>query len=346
MTRIGMNPARNRLSNYQPARVTVAVLVYIPFLEGYFSGRLDVLKLCLDSILKNTRMPFDLLIFDNGCCREVKTYLSELQEEGSIQFLITAQENIGKIGALKLIFNITPGELVAYSDDDTFFYPGWLSEQVKLLDAFPRTGMVSGWVVRSDFGGNIQSNLLLAKEDEKTQISRGRFIPEAWIIEWAESTGRDPKQYLDDFSNQEDIILERCDCRAFAASNHAQFISPRLVITQFLKGKWSGRLMGDMYELDNMVDEAGYLRIATVERTTKHIGNVVTQAMFHEASSFSITADRFEPTHFGRTQVGLWKWLSGLRPVRWLMQGLYNRLFWLLSEETGDWLAADKGSKK
>ena len=34
-----MNPARNRVTNYHPARVTVAILVYLPHLTGYFVTR-------------------------------------------------------------------------------------------------------------------------------------------------------------------------------------------------------------------------------------------------------------------------------------------------------------------
>ena len=70
-----MNPARHRVSDYTPARVTVAMLVYLPHLTGYFKHRFDVVKLSVASLLNNTSLDNDLLVFDNGSCEEVKTWL-------------------------------------------------------------------------------------------------------------------------------------------------------------------------------------------------------------------------------------------------------------------------------
>ena len=66
MSRIGMNPARGKYSDYRPANVTVAILVHVPHLAGYFEHRLEVVKICLKSILQHTRSPMDLLVFNNG----------------------------------------------------------------------------------------------------------------------------------------------------------------------------------------------------------------------------------------------------------------------------------------
>ena len=75
MTRIGINPARGKLSGYQPARVTVAVLTYLPDLSGYFESRLQVLQLVFASLLAHTSLPYDLLVFDNGSCQSAVDYL-------------------------------------------------------------------------------------------------------------------------------------------------------------------------------------------------------------------------------------------------------------------------------
>ena len=47
--RIGQNPAKFVKEVAQPARVTVAVLNYIPFQSGFYAEALDVLKVCLES---------------------------------------------------------------------------------------------------------------------------------------------------------------------------------------------------------------------------------------------------------------------------------------------------------
>ena len=73
--RVGQNPAKAMQDVVQPAPVTVAVVTYIPMIGGYYEESLDVLKLCLGSILKNTQMEFDLMVFDNASCPEVRAYL-------------------------------------------------------------------------------------------------------------------------------------------------------------------------------------------------------------------------------------------------------------------------------
>jgi len=100
MTRIGINPARGKQSAYHPAKITVAMLSYIPHLEGYFRHRLDVLKLALASLEAHTEISHDLLVFDNGSCKPVVDYLRFLRGEGIIDYLLLSRRNLGKIGAI------------------------------------------------------------------------------------------------------------------------------------------------------------------------------------------------------------------------------------------------------
>ena len=71
MPRKGQNPAKKIEKVAKPERVTVALITYIPFLHGYYQHSLDVLEVCLDSILANTTFPYDVLVFDNASCPEV-----------------------------------------------------------------------------------------------------------------------------------------------------------------------------------------------------------------------------------------------------------------------------------
>jgi len=319
--------------------VNVAVLVYIPYLTGYFEHRLEVLKLCLLSIQKHTESPYDLLVFDNGSCEEVKAYLCDLQEAGVIQYLLTSSENVGKIGAFKIMFEAAPGEVIAYSDDDIFFYPGWLSAHLELLDGFPNVGMVSGCAVRTLFDHGVSSNLELARQDPEVHLIKGQNIPESWEIDWAESYGRDIDAHRLAFQELEDIQIEGFGLKAFAIANHNQFVTPKSVITQFIPDKWSGRLMGQMNELDVAVDEGGYLRLSTLDRTTRHMGNMISSGMANEAKNLGLSVEATDVRYSVVKQKGILNRLIRWRPVRWFIQGLYNRLFWLLSDQTGSWLA-------
>jgi glycosyltransferase involved in cell wall biosynthesis len=345
VTRIGMNPARNRLSQYRPARVTVAMLVYLPHLTGYFEHRLDVVKLSMASLLSGTQGEYDLLVFDNGSSDEVKEWLQELQGSGAIRYLITSAENIGKLGALRVIAGAAPGELIAYTDDDTFFYPGWLQAHVDLFDHFLNVGMVSGSPERTLFDHGIQANLAYAEARDSVRLSYGKRIPEQWEREWAFALGKDADEFASQVESLDDIILELNGVEAFATACHNQFLSPRSVLQEFLQREWSGRLMGGLNEFDNVIDAAGYLRITTRERTTRLIGNVLGPEIMAEARRIGIPSDlhAWKGRDSGQDGIG-WR-IARWKPVRWFLQGLYNRLFWLLAGQTGGWVGEQPDEK-
>jgi hypothetical protein len=331
-----MNPARHRKTEYEPQRVTIAMLIYLPHLSGYFKHRFDVLKLSIGSLLKNTIHPFDFLVFDNDSCKEVKKYLRDLVENGHVRYLLTSGENIGKLGALRLISGAIPGEVLAYTDDDTFFYPGWLGAHLEILDSFPNVGMISGSPERTLFDHGISSNLEYAAKNDDVTLSYGKTIPEQWEREWAISLGKDVSKYLTEVRELEDLILIQGGERAYATACHNQFVMPKAVAVEFLQKEWSGRLMGGMNELDNSVDEAGLLRLTTLDRTTRLIGNLVSPEMKDEALKHSIDIRAAGLKRGPHRRRGLVR----SKPVRWLLQGIYNRLFGLLSDQSGGWYSS------
>src|SRR5574338_600925 len=148
--RIGQNPAKYVKEVAKPARITVAVLNYIPFLSGFYADALEVLKVCLESIRASADLPCDLLVFDNGSCEEARQYLLDEHQAGRIQFLLLSEKNLGKGGAWNIILSGSPGEIVAYTDSDAYFYPGWLSRSVQILETYPNAGMVTARPFRTN----------------------------------------------------------------------------------------------------------------------------------------------------------------------------------------------------
>jgi hypothetical protein len=336
-----MNPARNRISNYKPARVTVAAIVYLPHLTGYFQNRLEVVRLSFETLFENTLEPYDLLVFDNASCDEVKSYLGSLQAQGRIRYLLSSSENIGKLGALRLISGAAPGELIAYADDDTFFYPGWLRAHLEIYDHFPDVGMVSGSPERSLFDHGIQTNLDRASTNLEFELSFGRRIPEDWEREWATALGKDVQAYLMEIEDLDDIVLSFRGKDAYATACHNQFLSPKAVLDMHLQGGWTGRLMGGLNEFDEAIDDSGLLRLTTMDRTTKLIGNVVSPEMATEARKFGVEVGRRVWQAREGESRGLLQRMTRGGPLRWLLQGLYNRLFWILSGQSGEWVELD-----
>lgn len=332
MARVGMNPAKLKQSSYRPARVTAAVMVHIPNFVGYFEHRFQVLQTCLHSIRANTDVPFDLMVLDNASAPEVQDYLRDQLRQGQIQFLLHSEKNLGKLGGLEILFQSAPGEIVAYSDDDFYFLPGWLEAQLAVLDGYPDVGMVSGYVIPSFFSeGRVSSTIEFAKENQEVKMKIGRFIPDRWIEDWAISTGREPESALLASGDLQETILEYRGIEAFAAANHDQFLAPKRVIQKALPGEWSGRLMGGMIELDERINQAGYLRLSTRERTTQHLGNQLSSSLTSELPGIDGRSMRHQLPRRGLNPLA--KRFVQWAPVRAIILGLYSRLFRLVHPE-------------
>jgi glycosyltransferase involved in cell wall biosynthesis len=339
MTRIGINPARGKVTDRLPAPVTVAVLTYLPNLAGYFEQRLEVLKLVLASLNAHTAPEHELYVFDNGSCKTVVDYLVELRQAGIIDCLLLSQRNLGKIDALRILFSAAPGEVIAYNDDDIFFYPGWLEAHLEVLQNFPRVGMVSGAPVRNA-AGHARKSLERLQEQGAAglSVSHERRIPDDWETDWAASTGRDPQAHLQATREQTDLVLrmQKADgrgvCEAIGAANHFQFVAPKQAILQALPGTWTGKLMGSMIELDEAIDNLGYLRLSTAKRYTRHLGNSLSEAVRREAGEMGLQVELGsqpvspKPAYRGRKR----HWLLRIPGSRKVFVAIYNRLFDIL----------------
>lgn len=327
MGRYGISPARGRTTSYRPERVTACVLTYIPELEGFYRHRMSVLQVCLESLLANTEVPFDLLVFDNGSCAEVVDYLQSLKDAGEIDMLLLSAKNLGKIGALQLMFQAAPGELIAYCDDDILFYPGWLEAQLAVYEAFPNAGLVSGAPVRNAVHHASDSNRAFIESDfPGLQVSEGRWIPETWERDWAISTGRDPEKYLEETCDQPDMRLTLNCVDAYPAANHFQYLAPRRVLLEAMPEDWTGKLMGHMIEFEEAIDRQGVLRLSTTERYVRHIGNVVSPELAEEVGGMGIGVGG---SAFTRRENHRWIYkIPGMRRVlNWVYGKLYELLY-------------------
>jgi hypothetical protein len=330
MPRIGINPSRGQTLDFAPARTTVAVLVYAPHQAGYFENRLDVTRMTIESILANTQEPFDLLVFDNGSCPEMVAYLQSLHEQGKIDILILSKRNIGKLNALKIIFNSAPGEIVAYTDDDVFHLPGWLGAHLAVIDTFPNVGAVTGFYIRQRVAMSSDSTVAFANQPEM-DVKRGDLIPKKWEEEYVVNTGRTWEHYESEVAGIEDMIVTYHGLEAWVSAHHYQMVCPKRVVQEVLAEMmpegWSDRVMGRMVELDDRMDAKGYLRFCTREQTVRLMGNAISDevADLAQQAGLSVRAAAVDAE-----QKGLMHRLAQVKWVRYVMQGIVNRIYkWL-----------------
>lgn len=319
--RVGQNPAKAIDHVAQPARITAAVVSYIPFLGGYYTESLEVLKACLGSLRANADLPFDLLVFDNASCPEVRAYLSAAHQAGEIQFLVLSDKNIGKGGAWNFIFSAAPGEILAYADSDIYFFPGWLSAQVQALETFPEAGMVTGLPLWSPAEFST-STVRWAEENPAVQIERGHLL--SWEDYWrhSRSLGSDPEKARAHYEGCEDIRLLYQGQRYYVGAGHFQFVARRSVLQQVLPIP-SQRPMGQVRSLDIALNEKGYLRLSTEQWWVQHLGNTL-QGLPEGAPTARVAQPANARPAARPHSLTAWK------PARRVLLWLYDRLFTIL----------------
>ncbi len=94
----------------------------------------------IDSVLAQTTQDYELIVVDDGSTDQTKEVLATY--EGKIRYFY--QSNAGISAARNRGIAEANGEYVAFLDSDDYWAPEKLAEQVKILDAKPKVGIVYG----------------------------------------------------------------------------------------------------------------------------------------------------------------------------------------------------------
>lgn len=319
MSRKGQNPAKFVNQVAKPERITVAVLNFIPFISGFYSEMPQVLAACLESIWKHTDLPHDLMVFDNGSCPEIVEYLVQAREEGKIQYLILSEKNLGKGGAWNIMLEAAPGELIAYCDNDVYFYPGWLSNTVRVLEAFPNVGMVTSRPFRTD--EHLSSTTVeWAQATTGATLQRGDFVPWEVFRDFEMSLGNSEEWARERYQSEvKDIRVAYQGNIAHVGASHWQFLARKSTLRQFLPFDMS-RPMGQVRHLDEAMNRAGLLRLMTAEPYAQNMSNRT-----------DLAPDLTRPAK--KTNLTLKKRLLNLRLVKAALLRLHQAIFQVYYEE-------------
>lgn len=271
--RVGNNPNRAyRADKFEP--VILAVITHLPNEKGYHSERMEVVKTCLTSMTEHAGMPYSLAIWDNGSCNELRTWIKDTLKPS----VFVESVNVGKTtGRTSLMRMFSPDKIISYCDDDMYFYPNWLKPQIALLQHFPNVACVTGYPVRTSFRWGNDHTLAWARANAK--VEEGKFIPQTWENDFAESIGRDPEEHRKMTKHDLDRMIIYRGVKAYATSHHCQFIGYAGTVGRVLT--FDDFAMGDERPFDVALDSIG-LRLATVDRYTRHIGNVIDEKLREE----------------------------------------------------------------
>jgi len=311
--RKGQNPAKFVKDVARPQRITVALLNYIPFLSGFYAETLDVLKASLESMRKDAGLPFDLMVFDNGSCEEVREYLVNEKEEGRIQYLILSEKNMGKGGAWNMMLAGAPGEIIAYTDADVLFSPNWLKRSVEILETFPNVGMVTARPFRTppEF---YESTLNWARSN--ATLEDGQFIPWQTFLEFNLSLGQTEEENKKVYAETRDWKIVYKSVTALAGASHWQFTAYKSTLAQFLPFDMD-KPMGQVRQLDKRMNEAGLLRLMVSDPLAMNMSNTMGY-LRGELGKNKVKSKK---------RKGVARRLLELSPIKKILLAVYNKIF-------------------
>lgn len=272
--RIGMNPQKEERKITMITHHRIVIVVYIPNEEGFYEKSFDVFKTCLDSIILTINNNAAITVVNNGSLEKVSTFLNLYLKEKKIDTLISHNTNIGKIDAQIGAARASREKYITLTDADILFVKGWQEKVEEVFAAFKNVGSVSPIPVRTGLYAGTSSVL----KQILLRNLKFKFIPIPENLENYNKFLSSINWDLDTDENKKWPVIESRGVKAIIGSAHQVLTIDRDVLFMTSPSNPSLTLVGGNSEhnyVDEPIDKAGKLRIATFNNYAFHIGNVL-----------------------------------------------------------------------
>lgn len=273
--RKGMNPNRQKefTGTIPPNVPVVAVVVHLPSIkEAYHKNRLEIVDASLKTARKHAGCDHALVVWDNGSNAATKKLVSGLNPD-----ILVTSPNIGKLNAWKHLLKMYSDCVISIADDDILYYPNWLVEQIRVLEAYSKhpystVASVTGVVTRQNATAKISASLKWA--NDYAELNQEGTIPNEWDVQHGMSCGRDRESARKYMASRHIPDVRYNGVKARICGGHTQFTCYGKTISEIIP--YTDKLMMTTFPLfDAAVDSAGWLKLSTYDRTSRHLGNVL-----------------------------------------------------------------------
>jgi len=156
-----------------------------------------------------------------------------------------------------------------------------------------------------------------AEQTPDVTVERGHFIPWEVFLEFDRSLGQSDEEIRAHYDSTSDVRLTCDGVQAIVGASHWQFVTRKETIAQFLPFAMD-RPMGQVKQLDQRMNAAGFLRLMPTEPLAMNMSNTLRGAPGKSGSPAGavpkVKAQRSHP-------------ILDLPPVRKAFLSLYDAIF-------------------
>ncbi|HLP63687.1 glycosyltransferase family 2 protein [Flavobacterium sp.] len=328
--RIGLNPNKNRNVEIGDYFHHVVIPVYIPNQEGYFKDSLKLLGYCLESLFKTSHAKTYFTIVNNGCCKEVESYIADLHTNQKIHEVIHT-DNIGKLNAVLKGITGQNFPLITITDADVLFVNNWQKATYDIFLSFPKAGVVcpspSSRVVKQ-YTYNVILNNFWSKKLKFTKVVNKKAMQS-----FAHSINN--PEFYNQYHLDNYLTISENNIKAVIGAGHFVATYKSVIFNRSLQRFTEYSLGGESEEvlLDQPVVNEGYWRLSTEDNFAYHMGNVEEPWMKETLEAIMVDETEFQQPKLGTVKATKW--------VNYCKENFFNRI--IVKPLVWNWFIRYKG---